>query len=701
MTAMRRLLLVGGAALLPRLQAAEPAWNFATQILPILTKSGCNTGACHGAATGQGGFSLSLFGYDAVRDHAVITHALGGRRVDLADPARSLLLRKATRTIKHKGGRRFTLDSAHYHTLRQWIAAGAPAGAPELAVTGLRVEPPDLLLKSPGDAMPLRVTARLSDDSERDVTALALYDSHDEAVAVVSDAGVVTMPRRGASAVMIRFGGQVAAVRVAVPFQAEEASSEFKPVNFIDEHIAAELNRLHLPASPLASASTFLRRVHLDLNGWLPTEDEARAFLAKPDTAAAREAVIANLTGGAEFVDLWTMRLADVLLISSKKQGFGAGVYHQWLRKQIERGAPLDEIVKALLTAQGDISREGPANFYRLTSDPRDMGEFVSRSLLGVRLACARCHHHPFDRWGMDDYYSFAGWFAQISFDGRKVFLDDRGEVEHPQTRKVMLPRVLGGPTPARMPPDRLHLLARWAVSADNPFFARTLVNRVWKHLMGRGLVEPVDDLRASNPASIPALLDALAADFVKHDFDLRHLVLTIATSRSYQLASTSSGVNRLDDRFGSHARIKPLTGPVLADALSQAMGVRLLPFETSAVRQFDPAVESYTLDVLGRCPRTDECGNPALFGGGLSQALHLLNGEAFNRALRESAAQKIDGDTAAMIESFYLRSLSRMPTAEERAHWLAQAVQSKDQVAFREDLLWALLNSREFSFIH
>lgn len=698
---MRRLwwlLLWGVATLPPQLRGLEPrVWNFGTQILPILTKSGCNAGACHGAATGQGGFSLSLLGYDAAHDHAAVTRELGGRRIDLAVPDRSLLLRKATRTIKHKGGRKLTLDSAHYATLRQWIADGAPAGAATLTVAGLQVEPSDLLLKTPGDTAALRVTAVYSDGTQGDVTALALYDSHDDAEAEVSKEGVVTMLRRGASSVMIRFGGQVTAVRVAVPFQADAAALDFKPVNFIDERIAAELQRLHLPASPLSSESTFLRRVHLDVAGRLPTEAEAREFLAKP----AREAVIKRLIGSADFVDLWTMRLADVLLISSKKQGVGAIVYHDWLHKQLECNTPLNDMVKALLTAQGDITREGPANFYRLTTDPRDMGEFVSRSLLGVRLACARCHHHPFDRWSMEDYYSFAGWFAQISFDGRNVFLNNRGEVEHPQTRKMMLPRVLDGPTPAKMPPDRLHLLARWTVSAENPFFARVLVNRVWKHLMGRGLVEPVDDLRASNPASMPALLNALADDFVKHDFDLRHLVRTIVSSRAYQLASTSSGVNRLDDQFGSHARVKPLTGPVLADAMTQAIGARFLPGESSAVQLHDPAAESYTLDVLGRCPRTDECGNPSLFGGGLSQALHLLNSADINRGLRESVARQIQLGIGPMIESFYLRSLSRPPTDAERAHWLEQAAKAPDPAAFGEDLLWSLINSREFAFIH
>ncbi|MCF7785090.1 MAG: DUF1549 and DUF1553 domain-containing protein [Prosthecobacter sp.] len=704
MNAFRWLLALGGVALLPRLHSAEPSWNFATQILPILTKSGCNTGACHGAATGQGGFSLSLLGYDAVYDYAAITHALDGRRIDLADPVRSLLLRKATRTIKHKGGRKFSVDSANYTTLRQWIAAGAPTGSPALAVSGLQVEPADLLLKSPGDSAPLRVTASLSDGSTVDVTALALYDSQDDAVAEISSEGVVKMLRRGASSVMIRFGGQVAAVRAAVPFQADEVPLDFTPVNFIDEHIAAELRRLHLPASPLSSASTFLRRVHLDVAGRLPTEAEARAFHSMADANAAREAVITRLIGSTDFVDVWTMRLADVLLISSKKQGVeGARVYHDWLHAQIARNTPLNDVVKALLTGQGDTTHEGPANFYRLTTDPRDMGEFVSRSLLGVRLACARCHHHPFDRWGMDDYYSFAGWFSQTGLAGTRVILKDRGEVEHPQTRKPMLPRALGAPSSTELPSDRREALAAWTVHADNPFFARALVNRVWKHLMGRGLVEPVDDLRASNPASMPELLNALAADLIRHDFDLRHLVRVIVTSRAYQLASSATGVNRLDDCFGSHARVKALTGPVLADALSQAMGTRFLPSEMRAVQMHDPALESYTLDVLGRCPRSDECGNPAQFGGGLSQALHLLNGEDINRSLRESVAQQLQQgvDTAALIESFYLRSLSRMPTGEERAHWLAHAAQTKEKAAFGEDLLWALLNSREYAFIH
>ncbi len=700
MSPLRWLLLCGVATLPPQLHAVEsPEWNFGTQILPILTKSGCNAGACHGAATGQGGFSLSLLGYDAAHDHAAVTRALSGRRIDLANPDRSLLLRKATRTIKHKGGRKLTLDSTHYATLREWIAAGAPAGSAALTVARLHVEPSDLLLKTSGDAAALRVTAVYSDGTQGDVTALALYDSHDDAVAEVSKDGVVTMLRRGASSVMIRFGGQVTAVRAAVPFQAEEAPLDFPPVNFIDEHIAAELRRLHLPASPLSSTSAFLRRVHLDVAGRLPTEVEAREFLLKP----SREAVIGRLTGGADFVDLWTLRLADVLLISSKKQGAeGARVYHDWLHAQIAQNTPLNQVVKTLLTGQGDITREGPANFYRLTTDPRDMGEFVSRSLLGVRLACARCHHHPFDRWSMEDYYSFAGWFAQTAFEGSRVVLKNRGEVEHPKTRKAMLPLTLGAANPdGGLPADRREALAEWTVGADNPFFARVLVNRVWKHLMGRGLVEPVDDLRASNPASMPALLNVLADDFVRHDFDLRHLVRTIVSSRAYQLASTSSGVNRLDDQFGSHARVKPLTGPVLADAMTQAIGARFLPGESSAVQLHDPAAESYTLDVLGRCPRTDECGNPALFGGGLSQALHLLNSADINRSLRESVARQLKPGAGPMIESFYLRCLSRLPTDAERAHWLEQAANAADPAAFGEDLLWALINSREFAFIH
>ncbi|MEZ5385469.1 MAG: DUF1549 domain-containing protein [Prosthecobacter sp.] len=700
MSLPRWLLPFGAAVLTPQLRAVEsPEWNFGTQILPILTKSGCNAGACHGAATGQGGFSLSLLGYDAAHDHAAITRELSGRRIDLADPARSLLLRKATRTIKHKGGRRLTLDSAHYATLREWIADGAPAGVPTLAVAGLTVAPADLLLKAPGDAAQLRVSAVYSDGTRSDVTALALYDSHDDAVAEVSADGVVTMRRRAASSVMIRFGGQVTAVRVAVPFQAEPVALDFEPVNFIDEHIAAELRRLHLPASPLADAGTFLRRTHLDLAGRLPNEEEARAFLVEPK----REDVIQRLIGSPEFVDLWTMRLADVLLISSKKQGAeGSRVYHDWLHSQIERNTPLNNLVEELLTGRGDISRDGPANFYRLTTDPRDMGEFVSRSLLGVRLACARCHHHPFDRWSMEDYYSFAGWFAQTAFEGTRVVLKNRGEVEHPKTRKAMLPLALGAvKTEEALPADRREALAAWTVGADNPFFARVLVNRVWKHLMGRGLVEPVDDLRASNPASIPALLDALADDFVKHDFDLRHLVRTIAVSRVYQLASISTGVNRLDEQFGSHAHVKALTGPVLVDAMSQAIGVRFLPGELTAVQRHDPAAESYTLDVLGRCPRTDECGNPALYGGGLSQALHLLNGADINRSLRESAGRQVALGIGPMIESFYLRSLSRLPTDAERAYWLDQAARAPDPNAFAEDLLWALVNCREFAFIH
>ena len=690
---------------------AEERLDFRTRILPILTKAGCNTGNCHGAAVGQGGFKLSLLGYDPLQDHLNITRERGGRRVDLESPARSLILRKSTDQLDHDGGRRIKPDSDAFRTLVKWIGAGAEFGSPDLRVTAIDVEPADILLSTAGETAQLRVTAQLSDGTREDVSALALYSTNDDAVAEVKSSGLVTTRDCGMTSIMVRYSGQVVAARVAVPFgNAAVLAKDFVPRGFVDEAVLAELRRLHLPPSPLSEDTEFLRRVHLDLSGRLPTAEEARIFLNEAPSDGKRSRLITSLLKRGEFVDFWAMKFGDWLLISGKHGGeLPTRTYNAWVREQLARNRPLDEMVRDLLVAQGDPGKVGPANFYTLASDPRDLGEYVGSLFLGTQIACARCHAHPADRWTQDDYYAFAAYFARVTQQGGSVRIADRGDVAHPKTHKSVAPRPLGGAVGNLDARDPRVPLAEWLVSPDNPLFARNLVNRVWKHLLGRGVVEPVNDLRPTNPPANPALLDALAANFVQHRFDLRWLVREIAASRTYQLTSLTTPANRRDEQLFSHAYLKPLPAQVLVDAVAQVTGVPDqfpdYPAGTRAVQLIGSQTPSHSLDVLGRCTRERSCETAGGTGGGLAQALHLINGSTINDKLRAGGskilqAREISG--GAIIDELYLRALSRLATAAERAAWepllAADAEADADAV---EDLLWALLNSREFSFNH
>jgi hypothetical protein len=701
-TALRLAVIIG--AMVP-IAAAEERLDFRTRILPVLTKAGCNTGNCHGAAVGQGGFKLSLLGYDPVQDHLNITRERGGRRMDAESPARSLLLRKSTDQLDHDGGRRIKPDSEAYRTLVKWIGAGAAFGPPNFSVTGIDVEPSNILLPTAGQTAQLRVTARLSDGTHEDVSALALYSTNDDAVAEVNSSGLVVMRDCGTTSIMVRYSGQVVAARVAVPFGDVEIGNDFVQRNFVDEAVIAELRRLRVPPSPLSDDAEFLRRVHLDLIGRLPTAEEVRRFLNEPSSDAKRSRLIAVLTEREEFVDFWTMKFGDWLLISGKRGGeLPTRTYHGWVREQLARNRPLDQMVRDLLLAQGDPGKVGPASFYTLASDPRDLGEYVGSLFLGTQIACARCHAHPADRWTQDDYHAFAAYFARVTQKDGGVKIAERGEVEHPKTHKPVAPRPLGGAPGTLDANDPRASLAEWLVSRDNPMFVRNLVNRVWKHLLGRGLVEPVDDLRPTNPPANPALLDALAANCVQHGFDLRWLVREIADSRTYQLASLPTPANSRDEQLFSHAYLKPLPAQVLADAVAQVTGVpdRFSDYAagTRAVQLIGSQTPSQALDVLGRCARERNCEISGRTGGGLAQALHLINGSTINDKLRE-AAKTLQGrglSGGAMIDELYIRALSRPATSAERATWEPQIAADAEAV---EDLLWALLNSREFSFNH
>ena len=686
--------------------SAEELPPFRTSILPVLTKAGCNAGACHGAATGQGGFKLSLLGYDPEEDYERITRELGGRRIAVAHSEESLFLRKPSGQIEHEGGRKLRRDSDGYELVRRWIAAGAPYGPRELQVTAISVEPADSLIGSANDTKQLRVTASLSDGSRQDVTSLALYTSNEDAIAEVSKTGEVATVGRGLTSIMVRYSGQVAAARVAVPLSdANVAMDDFPVANFIDEHIRAELLRLRVPASPLSDDAEFLRRVHLDVTGRLPTAEVATAFLSELPSAEKRRRVIDGLLRSDAFVDFWTMKLADLLLLNG--QGDPAAAYHAWLREQVATNAPFDHIARTLLTSTGDLARVGPANFMTLAHDPRDMSEHAGRIFLGAQIACARCHTHPSDRWTQEDYHRFAAYFARITREGGAVQVSTRGEVDHPKSGKPLSPKPLGAPARQQISDvDRRVELAGWLTAPDNPLFTRTIVNRIWKHLLGRGLVEPVDDLRPTNPPTHPALLDALAADMIAHRFDLRHVIRTIVSSRTYQLTSRTRGVNRLDARLYSHAYLKELPAPVFADAVAQVTGVvdvfEGLPAGTRAVQLISPATPSPALDVLGRCLRKRPCDGSGGAGGGLAEALHLINGSTINGKLRDGVVVELrDRSNRDVVEEFYRRALTRPPEPAELAAWESSLERGSDRAEAIQDLLWTLLNAREFALNH
>ncbi|MBM3457681.1 MAG: DUF1549 domain-containing protein, partial [Armatimonadetes bacterium] len=561
--------------------------EFLRDVLPLLSRAGCNTGTCHGAAIGQGGFRLSLLGYDPEADHASITRELEGRRVDLEAPAASLLLRKPAGTLPHGGGKRLLSGSSGYETVRAWIAQGAAAGDLDRKVTRLEVSPADVLLPGPGRAVPLRVRAIWSDGSAQDATGLALFTSYDPSLVVLDQGGSARLLRPGVGIVMVRYQGQAVSVRLAAPLgRAPLRASGSPPAHPIDRAVWGELARLRVAPAGRSEDAAFLRRIYLDLIGLLPAEEEVRTFLeqARRDPQA-RTRLVGELLQRPEFAEYWSFRLADSLQLNPKGLGAaGATAYHSWLQEQVARNRPLGSVVRDLLLGSGDPAQVGPANFYRVAADPRDTAEYVSRTLLGIRVACARCHHHPFDRWGQDDYSSFAALFARVRYDGTAVRVTATGEVPHPRTGRRAPPRVLLGADTASVPEpvDRRLLVADWlapagrsngsAAPAIHPLLARSLANRIWKWVVGRGVVEPTDDLRPTNPPSNPALLEVLTARFQQSGGDLREFLSFIVQSETYQRSSHSAG-NPGEGLF-ARAILKPLVGQVLADALSQATGV-------------------------------------------------------------------------------------------------------------------------------
>ncbi|WP_165072597.1 DUF1549 and DUF1553 domain-containing protein [Paludisphaera rhizosphaerae] len=703
-------------------------WDFAQDVAPILTKAGCNTGGCHGRADGQNGFHLSLFGYDPEGDHIALTRDAGRRRVSLIQPDASLMLLKATGEADHGGGPRLSVGSQDYQTLLEWIRAGAPqsSGTPRSPVVKLAVEPPSAMMDRPA-VRQLRVVAEHADGRRRDVTRQAIYKTLDDSTAVVDARGRAELLHRGEADLVVRYGSLVQTTRLASPVNPDLAFDfgKLPRENPIDAELFKRLEALKVPPSPPASDAAFLRRITLDLTGGPPSPEEVRRFIADSD-AAKRSKLVDQLLERPEFVQFWRIKFGDLLQISAARQGNGAYRYQEWLDAKLIENAPWDDVVRTLLTALGDpTDREkgGPVNYAADALEPTVAAEQTAQRFLGLRMRCAQCHDHPFDVWTQDDYFGMAAFFARVQRTGQgmmggmmmasrpNIGLNPQGVVNHLRTGKPAQPRLIDGkPVTIAEGADPRATLAAWITAPDNPYFARATANWVWAQFFGKGIVDPPDDMSRANPPVHPELLDALAARFIARKYDLRDLIRTIATSQAYGLSSATVAGNESDSRWFSHQTPRPLSAHQMADALAQATDVpNRFPGASPtrrAIRVTDPGVASPILDTFGRCPRTTVCASVQTPPLSLKQSLLLIGGDVVESKVGNlngylSSALKLELEPEELVENLYFRTLCRPPTAEESSRWSVELKQASSLREAAEDLLWALLNSREFAFNH
>jgi hypothetical protein len=705
------------------LHAQEPV-TFLRDVAPILNKAGCTSGPCHGAAKGKNGFKLSLRGYDPAFDYEALLYDLSGRRFNRAEPGKSLLLAKPSQQVPHGGGLRFEKDSAYYKVIHNWIARGVPYGDPARdAVDALTVEPLEIAMPMPGERAQVKVVATFRDGKTRDVTREATVESNTPDVAKVDAEAKVTGERIGEATLLVRYQGKFSTVPVTIlnpkPGFVWPAVAQH---NYIDTHLDAKLKRLKIQPSAVIDDATFLRRATLDLTGQLPAAAEVRAFLSDPaPTRVKRAKWIDTLIARPAYTDHWTVKWGDLLQSSRKYLGEkGTFGFREWIRESIAANKPYDKMVRELLTSRGSSYDEPAANYYRITREPKPTMEKTTQVFLGVRMVCAQCHDHPFERWTQNQYYQMSAFFSAVGLRpgyevGEEIIYDQRDdfEMKHPKDSRVVAPEfLLASTTPVKIPSGskRRDALAEWLTSKDNPFFAKAIVNRVWSYFLGRGIIDPVDDIRASNPPSNPALLDALTRDFIDHQFDLQHLMRTIANSRAYQTSIVTNEWNEKDMMNFSHAFPRRLSAEQLMDGVTAAAGARPnfpeVPLDTTAQQLPDPHIgKDGFLDLFGRPSRESACECERRADLSLPQALNLVNGKTISDAVAEPkgrVAQLVlaGKSDAAIVEELYLASLSRMPDKLE----LDRAVKylSGGARALRaQDLLWALLNSKGFLYIY
>ena len=705
--------------------------SFQDHVIPVLSRSGCNSGACHAAQYGQGGFKLSLLGFAPEQDYPAIVREREQRRVSLVQPEDSLILRKATRSEPHGGGQRFSVGSYEYEVLRAWLRSGAASiAADEPDVVGLEVSPISRTYHV-GDTRQLRVVAVYGDGSRRDVTRRAMYDSLNEGVVKVDGGGYLLAQAGGQGPVMIRYRGQAKISMAIVPFADGVDLSSFQPANFVDRLVMKRWRQLGLAPSEVCSDEVFVRRAFLDAIGTLPTPARVQAFLAS-EAEDKRERLVDELLGltGDPARDVyvnswsayWTLKWGDLIRNNRNKLGDGGmWALFNWVRGSFRENKPFDQFVRELITAQGSVFENGPANYYKITTKPDELAEATAQNFLGVRLQCAKCHHHPFEVYSQADYYGLAAFFTRVGTKASSEFgalggdtvvlVKSSGSIRHPRTRKTVRPTpLLGEPIDESKYRDLRRALAEWLTSPDNKLFARNVVNRFWGYLMGTGLVEPVDDMRVTNPPSNPELLDALAREFVEQGFDLRRLMRVVMTSRVYQLSSRTTPDNVADTRFYTHYNVKRLPAEVLLDALDFATGTRQkftgIPAGTRAIELPDPNYASYFLDTMGRPKRVVTCECERTTQPNLAQVLHLANGDVLSGKLADKKGRVArlvaqHKDDAPIIDELYMSTFSRMPGDAERMSAIGVITAAPNRKEGVEDLLWALCNSREFLFNH
>lgn len=715
------------------LSAATPEVGFVRDIEPILSKVGCNAGTCHGAAKGKNGFKLSLRGYDPASDYQALVNDLSGRRFNRVVVEDSLMLLKPTAEVPHEGRQVIKPGSRYYHQLRQWIVEGVKFEDPAQArANRIEIIPAEVELDLPGRTQQLLAFAHYPDGRTRDVTREAVFSSSNNDVATVAD-GIVTGLRRGEGAILVRYEGNYATVPLSVMGQREGFVWTAPPeYNFIDQHVHAKLRKRKILPSELCTDAEFLRRVSLDLTGLPPTAERVKAFLADPTPSREkREKLVDELLLSDAFADYWANKWADLLQCNSERLGQkGVWVFHRWIREQIAANKPYDQFVRELLLAEGSTYRNPAANYYAVLREPDKITEDVSQTFLGVRFNCAKCHDHPFEKWTQNQYYQFGAFFSRLAIKrgtlGSEVIRNQTGdpmrvtgeeivyvnyhggEVTHPKTGQNVAPKVpFGEAKDVPDDPERRRAFVEWLTSKDNPLFAKAMANRVWSYFFGRGIIDPVDDIRASNPPSNPALLDALTAHFVTSGFDVRRLMAAICKSRTYQLSIHKNRWNADDDLNFSHAIPRRLSAEQMLDAIAVATGTRPkfkdVPVGLRAVELPDGMVKGNDfLALFGRPKRQSACECERTSNVSLAHALNLINGAALGDAVQASDSRiaklaACEPDDQKLVEEIYLSCLNRPPTSEEvRAVDLAAGA---SRLEAAQDLAWALLNSPAFLF--
>ncbi|TWT61036.1 DUF1549 domain-containing protein [Rubinisphaera italica] len=693
--------------------------SFKLDVMPIFMRTGCNSGSCHGAARGKDGFNLSLFGFDPDGDHFRITREQLGRRINLAVPEASLLVEKGTGQVPHTGGKCYEVDSSYCTDIVEWISNKCPKDPEDIPFCdSIALYPEQAVLDGAGTQQKLTVLAHYSDGSERDVTHLALFQSsNDNSATVDTKTGLVTAAKRGEAFVMARFATHtVGSQMIVLPKGLDFTLTDEKPSNYIDELVLLKLKKLRMNPSPVCSDEIFIRRIYIDMVGQLPSPEQYTAFLQNQDPDK-RSKVIDELIEQKEFTELWVSKWAEWLMMRSSNQVSYKSIilYYNWLAEQIADNVPLDQMVRELLTSSGGTFSEPATNYYELERDNLKVAENVAQTFMGMRIQCAQCHNHPFDRWTQNDYYNFAAFFAQV---GRKQAEDSRekiiynrggGEVKHPVTNQNATPVFLGGGKPDVSGKDRRIVMATWLASPENPFFAENFVNRIWHHFYGIGIIDPVDDIRVSNPPTNPELLKELAKRFTESGYDYRQLIRDICNSKTYQRSTERNSTNETDETNFAHQTTRRIKAESVLDMISQVTETKDkfkgLPLGSRAVQIADGATSNYFLTTFGRATRETVCSCEVKMEPSLSQALHLLNGDTSNQKISSSnviktfVAEKKPADD--VIKELYLRCLSRQPLEEELNKLRPLFAEESNYKQACEDVFWALLNSREFLFNH